>query len=305
MKKLLFPVIALTLILLMAAAVSASADTIWEIGTNDNSRDEFLPDSPSEILYTVGTSAENFPGALDIAMLSGPWYVDIVFTTTMPYVPVILLYDRAGAEKNELYLDGDLIGDCSGTEGVWAEYMFNIGEILPDTHTLTIECGSGGNGVHWIDWLQLRTVEPTVTTGRSGPDTAYVGELTSWTITITICPDDVVNLEDVVVQGGIGADLVVTSAVPEQGTVTQERKGKKEKGATIVRWDVGTLVSNGCLNLVLTVETGINPKEKQEFTSAELGHELVDGFSATYTYLGDEYKTPETDPLLVDVVEQL
>ena len=170
--------------------------------------------------------------------------------------------------------------------------------------------------------IPAMAVEPTVTTSRSGPDEVNVNAVESWTITIEICPDDTEDLEDVVVQGGIGADLAITEVVDgtpaviypmdkktEQTVlvdgkeVTLIKKGGK-MGATIVKWDIGTLlISNGCLTLVLTVETGLNPKDKQEFTSAELGHELDGGFSATYTYDDIEYETIETEPLTVDVVE--
>ena len=155
--------------------------------------------------------------------------------------------------------------------------------------------------------ISAMAFEPTVTTSRSGPDSVDIGtpgEVDEWTIIIEICPDDE-DLEEVVVQGGIGADLVITSyTTPIQGTVSTEKKGKGKMGATMVKWDIGTLlVSNGCLTLELTVETGLNPKDKQEFTSAELGHELNGGFSATYTYDGVEYETIETEPLTVDVVE--
>ena len=163
--------------------------------------------------------------------------------------------------------------------------------------------------------FKAELIAPTVTTSLSGPDPAYVGEVAIWDITITICPDDVEDIYGVVVQGGIGADLAITEVndiavgypmdkKTEQtvGDVTLIKKGGK-MGATIVKWDIGTLLSNGCLDLVLTVETGLNPKDKQEFTSAEEGHELDGGFSATYWYCGMEYETPETEPLTVDVVE--
>jgi len=320
MKKLLFPVITLTLILLMASVVSASADTIWEIGDPDGDRDEFQPDSLSEILYTVGTSAtEHFPSMLDRTGISAPSYVDIVFTTNIPYAPAILLYDRMGGETDEVWLDGDLLDTCTGPTdpNPSMQYLFNIDNILPGTHTLTIKCVSGGDGRHWIDWLQLsgNPVEPTVTTGRSGPSTVDIGnfgDVDEWTITIEICPDDVVNLDDVVVQGGIGADLAIIAVdgTPVDypmakktedtvGDVTLIKKGGK-MGATIVRWGIGTLVSNGCLTLELTVQTGKNPKEKQEFTSTGL-HDLDGGFSATYWYGEMKYETLKTDPLTVDV----
>ena len=168
-----------------------------------------------------------------------------------------------------------------------------------------------------IPAMAVLPVEPTVTTSLTGPatvDIGTLGEVDEWTITIEICPDDDEDLEDVVVQGGIGADLAITEVngiavfYPMEkktehvvGDVTLIKKGGK-MGATIVKWDIGTLVSNGCLTLELTVQTGLNPKGKQEFTSAELGHELDGGFSATYWYEGIEYETLETEPLTVDVV---
>jgi len=156
-----------------------------------------------------------------------------------------------------------------------------------------------------IPAIAVLPVEPTVTTSLTGPATVGISDEldNEWTITITICPDDVYDLDEVVVQGGIGADLVVTDvSVPAQGTVISAKKGKGKMGATMITWYIGTLASNGCLTLELTVQTGLNPKGKQEFTSAELGHELDGGFSATYTYLGEEYETLETEPLTVDVV---
>ena len=172
--------------------------------------------------------------------------------------------------------------------------------------------------------IPAMAVVPTVSTSRSGPDSVDIGttgEVDEWTITIEICPDDE-DLEEVIVQGGIGADLVITEVVDGTPAVDYPMEKKTEQivlvdgkevtlikkggkmGATIVKWDIGTLfVSNGCLTLVLTVETGLNPKDKQEFTSAELGHELDGGFSATYTYDGIEYETLETEPLTVDVEE--
>jgi hypothetical protein len=165
--------------------------------------------------------------------------------------------------------------------------------------------------------IPAMAVGPTITTILDGPTQVGISDEVDneWTITITICPDDVYNLDEVVVQGGIGADLVIkeVNGFPvsypmlkktEQvvGDVTLAKRGGK-MGATIVKWDIGTLESDGCLTLVLLVGTGNNPQEKLEFTSAELGHELDGGFSATYTYEGVEYETLETEPLTVDVVE--
>jgi hypothetical protein len=309
MKKLLFPVIALTLVLLMSASVSASAEVIWTIGINNNSRIEFKPDSASEIFYKVGDNVnENFPSRLDSEEVNYPSYVEIEFTTTVPYADVSLLYDRWGAETDKVWFDSMLLGTCAGTEDKNSiNYFFDVGVVLPGTYTIKIEILlNGGDGFHGIDQLQLsgNLMEPTVTTRlSSGPTTVSVGELPvpTWTITIKICQSEV-NLNNVVVQGGIGADLVVTGYLADEGDVDLIKKGKPGKmGATIVRWDVGDLeAGSDCLELVLTFQTGLNPQGKQEFTSMGL-HDLDGGFSATYWYEGMEYETPGTDPLTVDV----
>jgi len=144
------------------------------------------------------------------------------------------------------------------------------------------------------------TLETEITAGESSVN---VGIESVWTITITICSEGE-DLEGVVVQGGIGADLdeILISTPPIGTTVSQEKKGKGKMGATMITWYIGTLAKDNCLTLQLTVTTGLNPKGYQEFTSAEEGHELDGGFSATYWHEGIEYETPETEPLTVDVV---
>ena len=143
------------------------------------------------------------------------------------------------------------------------------------------------------------TLETEITAGDS---VVLVGEEVEWTITITICSEGE-DLEGVVVQGGIGADLVIDGYTPEEGTVSTEKRGKGKMGATIVKWDIGTLESGECLTLDLVIKTGLNPKGKQEFTSTGT-HELDGGFSATYWFDGMEYETEETIPLTVEVEEE-
>ena len=143
------------------------------------------------------------------------------------------------------------------------------------------------------------TVDLSTEIEPGGTDPVYVNTVSSWNIIITISTNE--HIDDVIVQGGIGADLVVAYITPIQGTVNIEKKGKGKMGAKIVTWDIGVLDA-GTLTLVLTVETGLNPKDEQEFTSLGI-HELDGGFSATYWFDGTEYETEETIPLTVDVVE--
>jgi len=135
----------------------------------------------------------------------------------------------------------------------------------------------------------------------------------TWVIIIDISTED--NLNGVVVQGGIGADLVITQVNGEfvdfpmgkktsqsKDNVTLNKKGGN-MGATIVTWDIGDLNAGESDTLYLTVQTWINPQEKQEFTSVGI-HELDGGFSATYWFGDIEYETEETIPLTVEAVEE-
>lgn len=169
-----------------------------------------------------------------------------------------------------------------------------------------------------MDDLTYDEVMPRVDTSLSGPSEVEVGQLPppSWVLTVEVCPDDAVDVEDVIVQGGIGADLVVThvNGAPVTypmdgktsqtvGDVTLTKKGGNV-GATIVTWNVGSLATtDSCESITVTFQTGLNPKDKQEFTSPEEHHELDGGFSATFWLNGIEFETPETEPQTVNVVE--
>jgi hypothetical protein len=151
-----------------------------------------------------------------------------------------------------------------------------------------------------IDEFIIVEAEPVIVTTEivSGPENPKVGKEECWIIRICVEADGV-DVTGVVVQGGIGADLVVDDTELPAG-VTLTQKGKK-MGATIVTWDVGDLVVCEGICIELAVCTGLNPQDKQEYTS-EGTHELDGGFSATYIWNETELKSPETVPLMVDAV---
>ncbi len=142
----------------------------------------------------------------------------------------------------------------------------------------------------------------TVTTSLMGPPVVMVGEEASWDITIEVAADS--NVTDVIVKDGMGADLdEIIIGIPTHGSATSAKRGKGKMGATMITWEIGDLMAGETASIVVTVTTGLNPKDKHEFTSPELGHELDGGASASYR-LGDiEYETLETLPLTVDVIE--
>lgn len=142
----------------------------------------------------------------------------------------------------------------------------------------------------------------------SGPETVEVGEPNCWEIEITV-EAKYADVTGVVVQDGMGADLDAndTPVSISTGTATIAEKskgqGKHKMRATMVRWVIGALDDGDSETLVVQVCTGLNPQRKQEFTSAEEDHELDGGASASYTYDSEDYDTPETEPVTVDVVE--
>jgi hypothetical protein len=159
-------------------------------------------------------------------------------------------------------------------------------------------------------------IAPVVTTEiTSGESTVSVGAEESWNITINIYGGPV-DVENVVVQDGMGADLddIQLVSCTKGGVVIAEKsvgKGKHKMRATMVTWDVGNLGAGDNETLVVTVTTGYNPlrnhkfQPKHEFTSADPAHELDGGASATYWY-GDpllEYETLETISLVVEVID--
>ena len=150
-----------------------------------------------------------------------------------------------------------------------------------------------------------------------GSPTVTVGTLSTWIIRIEIStadePDN--DIKDVIVQGGIGADLAIThvngvevtfpmakKTSQSVGDVTLTKKGGK-MGATIVTWNIGDLDAGDEAILDLTVQTGLNPKDKQEFTSVGF-HELDGGFSATYWFEDTEYESVPTLPITVEATEE-
>jgi hypothetical protein len=68
-----------------------------------------------------------------------------------------LTYDRYGSEDDELYLNGNFLGNAPGVvEGGFAHYTYPLPEVDAGSHVLEIRYvgGGAGNG-HYIDYLKL------------------------------------------------------------------------------------------------------------------------------------------------------
>ena len=341
MKKLLFPVIALTLILLMATAVNVSAEVIWTIGdieevpdvTPPETMDEFSTNFPGTdtTTYNVNPSLvvqnpSSFPGRLYHLDTSwnkdtGVHEVTIDFSLDLAYSELTLDYYRLGEEDDEVALDGgtSILLDGPG-EGVWTQHTETWYNVCSGNHSIVITCVDlSGGGFHYVDALVLsgNPIMPTVTTSLSGPPEVVINAEEAWVITITVTGDDEVPLNGVVVQGGMGADLDEISQFSiSSGTAVIEKKnvgqGKQKMRATMVTWTLNLGV-DAEETLVIDVTTGWNAKALKtgnelpkwhEFTEEEYGHELDGGVSATFSVLDcdTEFSTDETDPLTVDVI---
>jgi len=168
------------------------------------------------------------------------------------------------------------------------------------------DLGGGTNNVGQLTAKILATPVMVSTAIISGPYDVNVGEVACWEIEITV-KAMYADVTDVVVQDGMGADLdandTPVSISKGDATIAQKTvgKGKHKMRATMVTWEVGDLTAGDTETLVVQVCTGENPQNKQEFTSEEEGHELDGGASASYVYDNEEYESPETEPLTVDV----
>ena len=338
MKKLLFPVIALTLILLMVVAVSANADTIWTIGfieptvTPPETMDEFSTYFPGTdtTTYNVDPSLvvqdpSSFPGRLYHLETSwdkdtGVHEVTIDFSLDRAYSELTLDYYRLGEEDDEVALDGGtpILLDGAG-EGIWTQHTETWYNVCSGNHSIVITCVDlSGGGFHYVDALVLtgNPIMPTVDTDLIfGPDEVVINAEETWWIEITITGDDEVPLYGVVVQDGIGADLdEILQVGVSPGTVDIGKKtvgqGKQKMRATMVTWTLD-LTAGAVETLVIEVTTGwnakalktTNPPDKwHEFTEEEYDHELDGGASATFWYCDTEFSTDETEPLTVDVL---
>jgi len=213
------------------------------------------------------------------------------------------------------------IADAVPSTPILADHWYTIiVEVVGEEHTVTVkdETSSTIASVHFHDGTYMKgsiglnaaglayfddvcvTALPLNQYGVWNPDTVTVGTLGQWAITVKVTGgfDDV---ENVMVQGGIGADLIVLGYHASEGTVTTATAGKGNMGAKIITWSLPELAAGEEATLTICVATGKNPKDKQEYTQFGT-HYLDGGFSATYSY-GDpsvQYKTFKTDRLPIE-----
>jgi len=232
MKKL--AVILLTLALViglsipMAIPAAASPDTIWTIGTFDDSRSEFNHidfDGVDSATYDVDTDdASDFPAFLYVSGYSGSWEeegvhdVTINFSLDKDYVNVTLKYRKAGGETDEVSLNGGAPQTVTGPgENIFQTYELDLGNLSSGSYYIVIECVSlgTGEGAHSYDALELTGDEIGIELTKSGPECAHEGEIITYTYEVHNTGD--VPLTAPIVTDSLGIAVTGVDVSPADG----------------------------------------------------------------------------------------
>ena len=240
MKKLLFPVIVLSLVLLMAAPASASVDTIWTIGTIGDGYSEFGDNFVGDTAtYNIGDLLSSFPRGLYINGYSGGLQdtgvheVTINFTLDHWYYGVILRYARLGAEGDQVSLDGGTPEYLTGPgEGKVVTHVINLGPLSQGDHSIVIECvdDGGADGWHYIDGLELIGGPLMITKELTSENFEVpIATVVEFTMVITVENLTGEDLEDVEVHDRLGAELFLSYESATDGDIEKWIKGKSEK----------------------------------------------------------------------------
>lgn len=118
------------------------------------------------------------------------------------------------------------------------------------------------------------------------PDAVPIGKVVYFVMNIEVhayAPVTALTVKD-----GVGADLVLDQYVQNYGEVETAKAGKGKMGATKVTWTIGDPEVSLDYTLDLYVHTGLNPKQKQEYTSTGIQH-LNSGPEVSLIYEGVQY----------------
>ncbi len=161
-------VVVVSFSLITAVPAAATTETIWTIGTFNDSRSEFNHidfDGVDTATYDADNDdASDFPAFLYVSGYSGSWEeagvheVTINFSLDKDYWDVTLTYRKAGGETDEVSLDGGTPQTVTGPgENILQTYDLSLGNLSLGSHSIVIECVSEGTGegAHTYDALEL------------------------------------------------------------------------------------------------------------------------------------------------------
>jgi hypothetical protein len=155
--------------ILTAEFEELSETTLWQIGRSG--RSEIQAQWTAAFDYHVGTDIDaiNNPGIPHlITVQDGPkskgatGKLNIHFTLDRDYPDgeLAFIYDRWGAEKDQVLIDGELLAPISGSgKGKFKHVALSLKDVSNGDHVITITTsGETEAGGHRIDYLKLTTI---------------------------------------------------------------------------------------------------------------------------------------------------
>lgn len=148
--------------------------------------------------------------------------------------------------------------------------------------------------------MECYTIADTGEQVACSADEVPISAVVYFTMKITV--HAYIPVTAVTVQDGIGADLVLDKyeLLENYGHVEIAKAGKGKMGATKVTWTVGDPEVSVNYTLDLYVYTGLNPKQKQEYTSTGIQY-LNGGPEVRFVYEEMQY-TLQGPPVAVNAV---
>lgn len=120
----------------------------------------------------------------------------------------------------------------------------------------------------------------------TGPATCELGVDCAWILRIEV-KSTVSDLNNVLVEETLSADIEVNTAVASHGTVHVDPMGSKpDKSSLNITWTINSLTMGQMAYIVLEISTDLNPAGRQEYTSCGCNN-LNSGPRLTY-YIGTE-----------------
>jgi hypothetical protein len=161
-------------VILTEEAEEAYADTLWQIGRSG--RDDFEGGWAAVFDYQVGRDLDpiNRPGIPHmITVHEGPKpggateKLNIHFSLEQGYGEVAFVYDRWGAKKDQVFVDGELLAPVGGAgRGKFRHVALSLKDLSNGDHVIAITTsGETEAGGHRVDSLKLIAVGESVHRG--------------------------------------------------------------------------------------------------------------------------------------------
>ena len=147
--------------------------TLWQIGRSG--RNDFQGKWKEAFDYHLGTDIDevNSPGIPHLITVQGgpkskgateKLNVHFILDCDYPDGELTFIYDRWGAEKDQVFVDGELLAPIGGAgKGMFKHVALSLKDVPNGNHVITITTsGETEAGGHRIDYLKLAGIEKSV-----------------------------------------------------------------------------------------------------------------------------------------------